>query len=634
MRSDDVATGETIFPQDINAMRDDARLSGALLVHQQLGVLAIGTQPTTTHTITLTVNGTAIVLTAVSAIGSTAGNFLIGTDDAHTLVNLMNLLANPGATTTTQVALSAANQQLLSYLDFAIVGTSITISSLNRALSAPLTSFTCSTTIVSATYTAQTMQLFVEPGVYWINGTKVSFAGGSTPTVTAPSVNPRIDVLTIDSSGTLAWTTGAEAGSPTAPAYPINKLPLVEITNVVSETQLLDNANQSASQGFISSDVRPALTGMPPVGAFSADLIPDADGTRNLGSVSKEWSNGYFKNGIFLNGVSVNSQITTAFTAAEAIVANNAVSTYGYQTDGGVLLDTNATGTVTASGTTATVTNPITVGANSNRVIVVFLMSGASGATCTWNGTSVPQVDQQQQNSGGTWSNTYLLVAPATGAHNLVFSGVGSGASIRYFIYSYYNAKQTGQPDAHTIATGTTSGGASLTPTSDGSLVVGAIYNMDSSTLSTTGIPNNQLSANGWTGSTTQSIVAGDFGQVFPKIAQSSSGTGAAANRITASLISIAPFTAPTYDAVVKSSSLTSGQRNAGFVGFAVSGVSAGSPVTVVTNGYCAGFSGLTPLAQYYLNDTNGTIGITQGTNMRKVGIAISTTELIITNIW
>lgn len=51
-----------------------------------------------------------ITLTAVSSIGSTAGNFLIGADLAASLTNLTGLLNAPGTTSSTQVALSAANQ--------------------------------------------------------------------------------------------------------------------------------------------------------------------------------------------------------------------------------------------------------------------------------------------------------------------------------------------------------------------------------------------------------------------------------------------------------------------------------------------------------------------------------------------
>ena len=51
-----------------------------------------------------------VTLTAVSSIGSTAGNFLIGGNLADTLTNLAGLINNPGTTSANQVALSTANQ--------------------------------------------------------------------------------------------------------------------------------------------------------------------------------------------------------------------------------------------------------------------------------------------------------------------------------------------------------------------------------------------------------------------------------------------------------------------------------------------------------------------------------------------
>lgn len=52
--------------------------------------------------------------------------------------------------------------------------------------------------------------------------------------------------------------------------------------------------------------------------------------------------------------------------------------------------------------------------------------------------------------------------------------------------------------------------------------------------------------------------------------------------------------------------------------------------VTVQTDGVIGGFTGLTPGVVYYLQDTPGAIGTSPGTNSVKVGIAVSTTELLI----
>jgi len=53
---------------------------------------------------------TTVTLTAVSAIGATPGNFLVGTNLATSLTALAGLINNPGTTSANQVALAAADQ--------------------------------------------------------------------------------------------------------------------------------------------------------------------------------------------------------------------------------------------------------------------------------------------------------------------------------------------------------------------------------------------------------------------------------------------------------------------------------------------------------------------------------------------
>jgi hypothetical protein len=264
MKSRPIGTGQNILATQNNDRRDDARGGGFLLAHQQLGALSLGTNPTNGQTVTIDVNGTNIVATYVTAIGSTANNILIGASATASVTNLLNWLRRPDLTTSNQIAASTANQTLLSYVGWASPGSSTTIVpfSLNKnvnGITGGLTSFNITTTVTSGAWTAQTMQLYVEDGTYYIGNTRYLFTGGSTPTVTAPSSHPRIDVLTIDTSGTLAWTTGTEASSPVAPSYPNGKVPICELYNVVSETALYDNENQQSGEGYILNDVRPIM---------------------------------------------------------------------------------------------------------------------------------------------------------------------------------------------------------------------------------------------------------------------------------------------------------------------------------------------------------------------------------------
>lgn len=74
------------------------------------GEIVLTTTGTFSDGETIVING--VTLTAKTAIGATAGNFLIGADAPTSLTNLAGLINNPGTTSANQVALSAANQTL------------------------------------------------------------------------------------------------------------------------------------------------------------------------------------------------------------------------------------------------------------------------------------------------------------------------------------------------------------------------------------------------------------------------------------------------------------------------------------------------------------------------------------------
>lgn len=150
------------------------------------------------------------------------------------------------------------------------------------------------------------MTVYVEPGVAYVGATRVIYAGGNSPSITNPVTNPRIDLITIDSAGTIAVTAGTEAASPSAPAYPANKLVLAEIYLRTTGTTIRDT--DQGSGHYIKNDVRPFLGGayiasnaqvaagsnIQPSkldsGNVDADWLPDADNTRKLGSSTRQWS--------------------------------------------------------------------------------------------------------------------------------------------------------------------------------------------------------------------------------------------------------------------------------------------------------------------------------------------------------
>ena len=72
--------------------------------------------------------------------------------------------------------------------------------------------------------------------------TRVSKTAQTSGTITAPSVDPRIDVIYIDQlSGVIGITTGSEAASPSVPTIPDGKLPLAQIALAITTTEITDS---------------------------------------------------------------------------------------------------------------------------------------------------------------------------------------------------------------------------------------------------------------------------------------------------------------------------------------------------------------------------------------------------------
>lgn len=102
--------------------------------------------------------------------------------------------------------------------------------------------------VTQQTSPGMTVQVEADEGRTYVNGNlPINFAGGNSPTFVEPALGgyKRIDVLTLDSTGTLNITSGlASAGTPASPTYPANELPLAEIylRNGMSSIKNLDDA--------------------------------------------------------------------------------------------------------------------------------------------------------------------------------------------------------------------------------------------------------------------------------------------------------------------------------------------------------------------------------------------------------
>jgi len=105
--------------------------------------------------------------------------------------------------------------------------------------------------------TSPDLTLKVENGTCYINNTRIDFAGGNSPSFTAPVTNPRIDILSLNSSGTLVRTAGTEAVSPSAPVEPTNSIIIAYVYNRVGQTSIKDI--DDSTNGYVYKDTRQFL---------------------------------------------------------------------------------------------------------------------------------------------------------------------------------------------------------------------------------------------------------------------------------------------------------------------------------------------------------------------------------------
>lgn len=311
-------------------------------------------------------------------------------------------------------------------------------------------------------------------------------------------------------------------------------------------------------------------------------------------------------------------------TASESITAGDALSAFYYQADGGIQYDNKATTTGSAS----SITYSFTVGNNSNRVLLAVLTtnsgSGADSATPSYGGIAMTQVGANQDFGGFNRTRVFRLFAPATGANNFTITFSFASTNYSLALYSYYGVSQSAL-DGSAQATATT---VNYTPTQAGVLVFTAV----TASSAPTGGSNMQL--NQQTSSVTGGsyyIFSGDSGHILQaNVAGTFSATGGSAINV----VALAPATSPSFNYVAKSSASSTTntiQTNKydNFVGFALNSASAGQSVAVQTGGMFL-TTGLTAFATYYLANSSGTIATSAGSNSKKVGRTISTTQLLI----
>ncbi len=278
------------------------------------------------------------------------------------------------------------------------------------------------------------MTLYIEPGACYVGATRVIYAGGNSPSITNPVTNPRIDLITIDSAGTIGVTAGSEAASPVAPAYPANLLVLAEVYLRTTGTTIRDT--DQGSGHYIKNDVRPFLGGAYIAsdaqvdaaasisfsklnyGSIGVAMLPTTTDTTDFGSSSKQWNNLYAKT-IYQNGALL------------------ATSKFGGDGSDGALAITSGTTTIALGGAQVVVKNYSSIsitgtgklafsGAHASGTVVILLSKG----NVTLTSSTVPLIEVSNIGaSAGTAGTSFGLVVGGAGNGGAGGSGAGSGGA-------------------------------------------------------------------------------------------------------------------------------------------------------------------------------------------------------------
>jgi hypothetical protein len=132
------------------------------------------------------------------------------------------------------------------------------------------------------------------------------------------------------------------------------------------------------------------------------------------------------------------------------------------------------------SGTTASLSYSYTVGSGANRLLLVNLIGDTSAddiQSVTYGGAQMTLIGKLRAPSNN-WQYLYYLLNPSSGANHIIVTA-GSSHYLISEAASWYNVKQTSQPDAsstNTAAVAATSVTTSLTTVAAGSLVVQGLW--------------------------------------------------------------------------------------------------------------------------------------------------------------
>lgn len=234
------------------------------------------------------------------------------------------------------------------------------------------------------------MTVKVSAGVANITGTIVKYAGGNSGIFSAPVSNSRIDLLMLNSGGTLDILQGTPGASPSAPAYPIDKLVLAEIYLKSTSTSIKNTTD--GTNGYISKDARPLVL------PHQAVTYKNGTTTRtgNAASGSQTIAHGL---GVVPKYVKISARKFIApssanlinFPASDGVYNGSTTSCVYYFLAGGI------TNTSSFAGTDTTNIIHIFEGIDSGRAEQVATITiDATNITLAWTKTGTPAADNIQ----------------------------------------------------------------------------------------------------------------------------------------------------------------------------------------------------------------------------------------------
>lgn len=109
------------------------------------------------------------------------------------------------------------------------------------------------------------MNVKIAAGAMLVAGALIENAIATSGTITAPSVNPRIDRVVLDIvTGLASIIAGVEAVSPVPPAIPNGKLPIAQIalatsTTVIGNSLITDERTQTIGRSIPNLDLERAV---------------------------------------------------------------------------------------------------------------------------------------------------------------------------------------------------------------------------------------------------------------------------------------------------------------------------------------------------------------------------------------